>query len=80
MNKDLELLATFVWPENFDHLCNALAEAGIEFFIEDIQEPGYDQIFLSPILGSTEIYVFDKDLERALVIKAILEEGEEAED
>ena len=80
MNKDLELLATFVWPENYEHLCKALHEAGIEFFIEENTEPGYDQLFLSPILGSSEVYVFDKDLEAALAIKSKITEGEQAED
>jgi len=80
MGQDLELLATFVWPENFDHLCNALSEAGIEFFIEENTEPSFDQIFLKPILGSAEIYVYDKDYERALALKATLQKGEQAED
>ncbi len=72
MGKDLELLATFVWPENYEPLCKALHEAGIEFFIEENTESGYDQLFLAPILGGSEIYVFDKDLEAAFVIKTKL--------
>ena len=80
MEKELELLASFVWPENYDHLCDALNQADIEFFIEEDTGPGYDQLFLSPVFGSTEIYVYDKDFEAAMAIKAMLEEGEQAED
>ncbi|PLW94548.1 MAG: hypothetical protein C0592_02465 [Marinilabiliales bacterium] len=80
MKKDLELLATFVWPENYEHLCKALYGAGIEFFIEENTEPGYDQLFLSPILGSSEVYVYANDFEKALVIKNTIQQGEQAED
>ncbi len=74
-DKDLELLATFIWPENYEKLCVELQNSGIEFFIED--EPTSRDPLFPEVFGNSSIYVFEDDIKKAFAVKEALKDKKE---